>query len=679
VSTASTRQQKRAPVTLKIKFKSSTLDQFVERYSVDISQGGIFIRTKSPLEVGTPLRFEFQLKNATPLITGEGTVVWTREYDPSRTGLAPGMGVRFDRLPPESQQVLSKILEQKKTRPTAAPRRAPSAPLAEEFVDSPTRVAPRAMIAGLADTSRETFSEDEHVPADAFEEATKVGLLDELVARTAEPEADEPILTSAPRSDSGPIGTAIDFDDVPELPVPLSARGDRRRDDGVVPPDGFDDEILDLPAPARRRPDFPESIPTELNLSPPPPSKAPEDHAPTDISLRHPTDDEVTAARNRDSLDKPATILDSVPPLPDRPPAGARPPSQPSRPSSQPLARERADSSPPPASRPLAATPHLMASSEETQLTEAEARGGGSSALWIAMAVGIILLAGGGFAYWTMTKDDATSTATRPPPRPNPAVDPGATQAAVDAAAEPTGVEATVSSEVEGATAVLVDGDQSGPTPMTFKGLEEGKSYKVTISAPGYLPAEIDLQGGGEAPEPVKLEAKPRFLSVTSTPNGAAVYINKRRRGKTPFEIELKGPLAKVDEYSVELRRAGYSSVEKTIARSDSWSEEDERMIASLDLTLDRRAPRVVPNRNTGGGSDSGDGDSGSGSGKGDGDTGSGSGDGKTGDGDGETGTGSGSGSGEPVPDWAKDKTKKNDEAKAPKPAPAPAPPADPE
>lgn len=79
MSSATTRQQKRAPVTLKIKFKSSTLEEFVERYAVDISQGGIFIRTKKPLEVGTPLRFEFQLKDATPLILGEGTVVWTRE------------------------------------------------------------------------------------------------------------------------------------------------------------------------------------------------------------------------------------------------------------------------------------------------------------------------------------------------------------------------------------------------------------------------------------------------------------------------------------------------------------------------------------------------------------------------------------------------------------------------
>src|ERR1051325_5112521 len=103
----------RTPVTLKIKFKSATLDQFIERYSVDVSRGGIFIRTKEPLAVGTPLKFEFQLQDAQPLIAGEGTVVWIREHDPTRSGVAPGMGVRFDKLAPQSAQVLDRILAEK--------------------------------------------------------------------------------------------------------------------------------------------------------------------------------------------------------------------------------------------------------------------------------------------------------------------------------------------------------------------------------------------------------------------------------------------------------------------------------------------------------------------------------------------------------------------------------------
>ncbi|HEY1587417.1 MAG TPA: TIGR02266 family protein, partial [Polyangia bacterium] len=106
----------RTPITLKIKFKSSNLDQFIERYSVDVSRGGIFIRTKEPLPVGTQLRFEFQLQDASSLIAGDGTVVWIREHDPARQGVAPGMGVRFDKLAADSQKVLDRILSEKQKR-----------------------------------------------------------------------------------------------------------------------------------------------------------------------------------------------------------------------------------------------------------------------------------------------------------------------------------------------------------------------------------------------------------------------------------------------------------------------------------------------------------------------------------------------------------------------------------
>ena len=136
-----TRQGKRTPVTLKIKFKSETLEQFIERYAVDVSQGGIFIRTKEPLAVGTQMKFEFQLRDASPLIAGEGTVVWTRENDPSRPAIAPGMGVRFDRLAEGSQTVLERILAEKaKQAPSRAATTRPTKP--PMFTDTPTRVAP---------------------------------------------------------------------------------------------------------------------------------------------------------------------------------------------------------------------------------------------------------------------------------------------------------------------------------------------------------------------------------------------------------------------------------------------------------------------------------------------------------------------------------------------------------
>src|SRR5690349_24528371 len=86
------------------------------------------------------MRFEFQLRDASPLIAGEGTVVWTRENDPSRPAIAPGMGVRFDRLNEGSQTILEKILSEKgKQAPGRGKTESTKPPM---FTDTPTRVAP---------------------------------------------------------------------------------------------------------------------------------------------------------------------------------------------------------------------------------------------------------------------------------------------------------------------------------------------------------------------------------------------------------------------------------------------------------------------------------------------------------------------------------------------------------
>ena len=98
------------PVKLTIKFKADTLEEFVERYGVYVSQGGIFVRTKKPLSVGSLVDFEFKLQNGGALLKGMGTVVWTREHDPARRGAPAGMGLRYDSLDDESISILTRIL-----------------------------------------------------------------------------------------------------------------------------------------------------------------------------------------------------------------------------------------------------------------------------------------------------------------------------------------------------------------------------------------------------------------------------------------------------------------------------------------------------------------------------------------------------------------------------------------
>ncbi len=114
---ADTRKDKRAPLSLKVRFKSATINEFVEQYSEDISRGGIFIKSKKPMKVGTLLKFEFQLKDESRLIHGVGRVVWKREAADATKASPPGMGIKFIKMDSESRALVQDIVESRGDTP----------------------------------------------------------------------------------------------------------------------------------------------------------------------------------------------------------------------------------------------------------------------------------------------------------------------------------------------------------------------------------------------------------------------------------------------------------------------------------------------------------------------------------------------------------------------------------
>ena len=108
-----TRKDKRAPISLKVRFKSATVDEFIEQYAKDISKGGIFIKSNKnspPMPIGTLLKFEFQLKDESKLIQGVGRVVWKRELEGSSEDDPAGMGIKFIKMDPESKTLVDQIV-----------------------------------------------------------------------------------------------------------------------------------------------------------------------------------------------------------------------------------------------------------------------------------------------------------------------------------------------------------------------------------------------------------------------------------------------------------------------------------------------------------------------------------------------------------------------------------------
>jgi molecular chaperone DnaK len=167
-------------LTLRIKFKSPTLDEFINRYGVDVSPGGIFIRTRQPVEVGTSLQFDFALADGSSLLAGLGTVAWVRENDPSRANNVPGMGLRFDKLTPDSQHVHQTILAEKARKegkghttpypPTAfvapAGRQSPAAEPVTAAHDAP--VLPPEALPNKAEPAPANFAKTLPAPAAAM-------------------------------------------------------------------------------------------------------------------------------------------------------------------------------------------------------------------------------------------------------------------------------------------------------------------------------------------------------------------------------------------------------------------------------------------------------------------------------------------------------------------------------
>jgi uncharacterized protein (TIGR02266 family) len=130
-----------------------------------VSPGGIFIRTKQPVDVGTTLQFDFTLADGSSLLTGLGTVAWVRENDPTRTNNVPGMGLRFDKLTPESQLNHQTILAEK-ARKEGKPQGTPYPPTA--FVVGAGRPSPApdpAVAAADAIAKQEALVKPEPSPA----------------------------------------------------------------------------------------------------------------------------------------------------------------------------------------------------------------------------------------------------------------------------------------------------------------------------------------------------------------------------------------------------------------------------------------------------------------------------------------------------------------------------------
>src|SRR5262249_21074856 len=94
-----TRKDPRAKgLSMTVRYKSATVDEFIEHHANDVSRGGIFIKTPSPFPPGTLLKFEIRLQDEQTMLSGVGRVVWKRDPPDAGDQRPAGMGVKFIKI-----------------------------------------------------------------------------------------------------------------------------------------------------------------------------------------------------------------------------------------------------------------------------------------------------------------------------------------------------------------------------------------------------------------------------------------------------------------------------------------------------------------------------------------------------------------------------------------------------
>jgi molecular chaperone DnaK len=146
------RRDPRIDVELNLRLAFGSVEEFIERWALNISRGGIFVRTLGARPSGTVVSLNIELENGLQVLRGQGVVRWsTTPSAPGEPPRDPGMGIKFTRLEPESREIIERMIAGRggaamEEEPPAPPEAAPGVgePPAEVSVARVPPVAPPA-------------------------------------------------------------------------------------------------------------------------------------------------------------------------------------------------------------------------------------------------------------------------------------------------------------------------------------------------------------------------------------------------------------------------------------------------------------------------------------------------------------------------------------------------------
>jgi Tfp pilus assembly protein PilZ len=92
------RQYERHDVALSVQALEINYSFYANNYiTQNVSEGGMFIITESPLQIGEKILFQFRVSDTGELVSGVGEVAWNRRVDDG-PGRPKGCGIKFENV-----------------------------------------------------------------------------------------------------------------------------------------------------------------------------------------------------------------------------------------------------------------------------------------------------------------------------------------------------------------------------------------------------------------------------------------------------------------------------------------------------------------------------------------------------------------------------------------------------
>jgi uncharacterized protein (TIGR02266 family) len=105
---------------LNIEIVYSSLENFFYDYAVNISLGGMFIKTDNPLQVGSRINLRFSLPGSKKIIETKGRVMHTVSGKSRTKHAQHGMGIQFQELSERDRDLIESLwkesLKERKSR-----------------------------------------------------------------------------------------------------------------------------------------------------------------------------------------------------------------------------------------------------------------------------------------------------------------------------------------------------------------------------------------------------------------------------------------------------------------------------------------------------------------------------------------------------------------------------------